>query len=129
MECTVIIVTHGKLANELVATSSLLIGRQDSVVTVEFMPGENLESLIKKLAGIIETLAKNMAVLFVVDMVSGSPFNACAYFTKNRKATRLVAGVNIPMLVNILLERQEILNLDDLVELAVSVGRSAVKKL
>jgi PTS system mannose-specific IIB component len=70
-----------------------------------------------------------MAVLFVVDMVSGSPFNASAYFAKNRKATRVVAGVNIPMLVNILLERQEILNLDDLVELAVSVGRSAVKKL
>lgn len=129
MECTVVIVTHGKLAKELMATSNMLIGHQDDVVTVEFMPGENLESLIKKLAGIMETIAADAAVLFVVDMYSGSPFNASVYFAKNRNATRVVAGINIPMLVNILLERREVPGLDELVELAVKVGRNAVKTL
>ncbi len=129
MECTVIIVTHGKLANELIATSNMLIGRQENVVTVDFMPGENLESLIKKLAGIIETVAADLAVLFVVDMFSGSPFNASTYFAKNRKSTRVIAGINIPMLVNILLERREVPNLDDLVDLAITVGRNAIKPM
>lgn len=129
MECTVIVVTHGKLANELIATSNMLIGRQDNVITVEFMPGENLEGLIKKLAGIVATITADSAILIVVDMYSGSPFNASSYFVKHRPDTRVIAGVNIPMLVNLLLERQDAQSLDDLVTLAVNVGRNAVKPL
>ena len=129
MDCTVVVVTHGQLAKQLVATCEMLIGKQENVLPVDFMPGENLESLIKKLAGIIEDNKVSGPLMMVVDMFSGSPFNASTWFVKNRPETKIVAGVNVPMLVNILLERQEAESFDELVEMAVDVGQNAVKSL
>ncbi len=129
MECTVLVVAHGKLARELVATSEMLIGAQDNVITVEFMPGENLESLIQKLDGVIEHHSLHGPVLFVVDMFSGTPFNASAWFVKHRQQTQVITGVNIPMLVNILLERKDAADLKQLVNLGCEIGQSAVKTL
>lgn len=129
MECTVIVVTHGNLANELIETSRMLVGSYENVITLDFMPGENVESLIKKIYGVTALLPETMPILFVVDMFSGSPFNASSYFVKKRPGSRIIAGVNIPMLVNILLERPEAESLDELVEMAVSIGKDAVKPL
>lgn len=129
MECTVIVVTHGNLARELINTTNMLIGSQEQVLTVDFMPGENLESLIKKLGEIIADIAVDIPVLLLVDIHSGTPFNASSYFVKHRPGTRLIAGVNIPMVVNILLERQDVASLEELVTLSVNVGKSAIKPL
>lgn len=129
MKCTVVIVTHGKLANELLETSRMLIGGQDDVITLDFLPDENMEGLIKKITKAIETVPTTVPVLILVDMLSGSPFNASTFIVKNRPGTRVIPGVNIPMLLNILLERSEVENLDELVELAVTVGKNAIKPL
>ena len=129
MDCTVLVVAHGKLARELVATSEMLIGAQDNVITVEFMPGENLESLMQKLGGIIEQQNIQGSLLLVVDMFSGTPFNASTWFVKHRPETQVITGVNIPMLVNILLERKDAEDLKQLVNLACEIGQDAVKTL
>ncbi len=129
MECTVIVVTHGTLANELIETSRMLVGSYENVVALDFMPGENVESLIKKISGVTDTLAESIPVLFVVDMFSGSPFNASSYFFKKRPGTRIITGVNIPMLVNILLERPDAGSIDELVEMSVSIGQDAIKPI
>ncbi|NDO83778.1 PTS sorbose transporter subunit IIB [Citrobacter sp. NCU1] len=129
MDCTVIVATHGKLANELIETTSMLVGRYDNVRTLDFMPGENVETLILKMKNIVDFLAEEMPVLFVVDMFSGSPFNAATYFIKHRKNTKIIAGVNIPVLVNIFLERQECSTLDELADIAVISGQNSIKSL
>jgi PTS system mannose-specific IIB component len=129
MDCTVIVATHGKLANELIETASMLVGRYENVKSLDFMPGENVESFIVKIRHVIDTVPEDMPILFAVDMFSGSPFNASTYFVKHRKNTRIIAGVNIPMLVNIFLERQDSATLDELVDIAVTVGQTSIKPL
>ncbi|ECM3059180.1 PTS sorbose transporter subunit IIB [Salmonella enterica subsp. enterica serovar Agona] len=129
MDCTVIVATHGKLANELIETVAMLVGRYEDVRTLDFMPGENVEGLILKMKRVVDAVPGDMPVLFVVDMFSGSPFNASTYFVKQRKNTRVVAGVNIPMLVNIFLERQESTSLDHLVDIAITVGQTSINPL
>lgn len=85
MDCTVIVATHGKLANELIETVAMLVGRYEDVRTLDFMPGENVEGLILKMKRVVDAVPGDMPVLFVVDMFSGSPFNASTYFVKQRK--------------------------------------------
>lgn len=72
MDCTVIVATHGKLANELIETVAMLVGRYEDVRTLDFMPGENVEGLILKMKRVVDAVPGDMPVLFVVDMFSGS---------------------------------------------------------
>ncbi|MBJ3928107.1 PTS sorbose transporter subunit IIB, partial [Salmonella enterica subsp. enterica serovar Derby] len=121
--------THGKLANELIETVAMLVGRYEDVRTLDFMPGENVEGLILKMKRVVDAVPGDMPVLFVVDMFSVGRFNASTYFVKQGKNTRVVGGVNIPMLVNIFLERQESTSLDHLVDIAITVGQTSIKPL
>ncbi|XBS70348.1 mannose/fructose/sorbose PTS transporter subunit IIA [Acerihabitans sp. KWT182] len=129
MECFIMVVAHGRLANEFLATLDMLIGQQIDISAIDFMPGENLECLIKKLDKPVKAVDLAIPILFIVDMVSGSPFNACSFYVKNRKQTKLVAGANIPMLVNLLMDRDDVENIEELSEMAMTTGRNAIKNL
>lgn len=125
MAISVVIITHGRSAEALRETVQMIIGEQHQLFTVDFLPGENVGSLINK----IQTLALSSAVLFLVDFFGGSPFNAAALYRKELAQGEVVAGVNIPMLVNVLIERDEVATLSVLAELAQQSGAEGVIRL
>jgi len=68
-------------------------------------------------------------VLFLVDTWGGSPFNAASRIVVDKEHYEVVAGVNIPMLVETLMARDDNPSFDELVALAVETGREGVKAL
>lgn len=48
MAVAIIIGTHGNAAKPLLKTAEMLLGAQDNVDSVDFVPGENAETLIEK---------------------------------------------------------------------------------
>lgn len=130
MSIAIIIATHGVAAEQLLKTTEMLIGEQSDVAAIDFVPGENAETIIgkyqEKLAG---DLAHCEQVLFLVDTWGGSPFNAANRVADGKENMDIVTGVNVPMLVETFMARDDNPSLSELVEIALETGRGGVRAL
>jgi len=107
----------------------MLLGEQENGGWIDFVPGENAETLIEKYTAQLEKLDTSKGVLFLVDTWGGSPFNAASRIVVDKEHYEVVAGVNIPMLVETFMARDDNPSFDELVALAVETGREGVKAL
>lgn len=129
MTIAIVIGTHGWAAEQLLKTAEMLLGEQENVGWIDFVPGENAETLIEKYTAQLEKLDTQQGVLFLVDTWGGSPFNAASRIVVDKEHYEVIAGVNIPMLVETLMARDDNPQFDELVALAVETGREGVKAL
>lgn len=129
MTIAIVIGTHGWAAEQLLKTAEMLLGEQENVGWIDFVPGENAETLIEKYNAQLAKLDTQQGVLFLVDTWGGSPFNAASRIVVDKDHYEVIAGVNIPMLVETLMARDDNPSFDELVALAVETGREGVKSL
>ncbi|MFS1537944.1 MAG: PTS mannose transporter subunit IIAB [Candidatus Phlomobacter fragariae] len=131
MSVAIIISTHGVAAKQLLMTAEMLIGEQQNVAYIDFVPGENADTLIEKYNQKINELDVSQGVLFLIDMWGGSPFNAASRIieSKDKDIYDIVTGVNVPMLVATLLSRDDGPTFNELVSTAIETGRSEIKAL
>ncbi|EKM5063828.1 PTS mannose transporter subunit IIAB [Cronobacter turicensis] len=129
MTIAIVIGTHGWAAEQLLKTAEMLLGEQENVGWIDFVPGENAETLIEKYNAQLEKLDTSKGVVFLVDTWGGSPFNAASRIVVDKPNYEVVAGVNIPMLVETLMARDDDPSFDELIAIAVETGREGVKAL
>ena len=129
MTIAIVIGTHGWAAEQLLKTAEMLLGEQENVGWIDFVPGENAETLIEKYNAQLAKLDTSKGVLFLVDTWGGSPFNAASRIVVDKEHYEVIAGVNVPMLVETFMARDDNPSFDELVALAVETGREGVKAL
>lgn len=130
MTIAIIIATHGVAAEQLLKTTEMLIGEQENVATIDFVPGENAETIMGKYQEKLSTsLSHCEQVLFLVDTWGGSPFNAANRVSEGKENMDIVTGVNVPMLVETFMARDDNPSLDELVAIALETGRTGVRAL
>lgn len=129
MTIAIVIGTHGWAAEQLLKTAEMLLGEQENVGWIDFVPGENAETLIEKYNAQLAKLDTSKGVLFLVDTWGGSPFNAASRIVVDKEHYEVIAGVNIPMLVETFMARDDNPSFDELVALAVETGSEGVKAL
>jgi len=125
----IIIGTHGSAAEQLLKTAEMILGEQDNVAFIDFVPGENAETLIEKYTAKLGGLDTSSGVLFLVDTWGGSPFNAASRIVVDKENYEVVTGVNIPMLAETFMARDDNPSFAELVAIAVETGRVGVKAL
>jgi PTS system mannose-specific IIB component len=125
----IIIGTHGSAAEQLLKTTEMLIGDQQNVAYIDFVPGENADTLIEKYNAKLEGLDTSSGVLFLVDTWGGSPFNAASRIVVDKEGYEVVTGVNIPMLVETFMARDDNPSLVELTGVAIETGRLGVRAL
>lgn len=130
MTIAIIIATHGVAAEQLLKTTEMLIGKQENVATIDFVPGENAETIMGKYQEkLATTLSHCEQVLFLVDTWGGSPFNAANRVAEGKDNMDIVTGVNVPMLVETFMARDDEPSLQELVAIALETGRAGVRAL
>ena len=130
MSIAIIIATHGVAAEQLLKTTEMLIGEQENVATIDFVLGENAETIMTKYQEKLSTtLAHCNEVLFLVDTWGGSPFNAANRVIGDNTNMDIVTGVNVPMLVETFMARDDGPSLQELVNIALETGRTGVRAL
>ncbi|HDR1571785.1 TPA: PTS mannose transporter subunit IIAB [Pasteurella multocida] len=108
----------------------MLIGEQDNVATIDFVPGENAETIMTKYQEKLSTTLSHCdEVLFLVDTWGGSPFNAANRVADGKPNMDIVTGVNVPMLVETFMARDDGPTLPELVAIALETGRTGVRAL
>lgn len=129
MSIAIIIGTHGAAAEQLLKTAEMILGEQENVAYIDFVPGENAETLIEKYKSKLTGLDTSKGVLFLVDTWGGSPFNAASRVAIDKENYEVVTGVNIPMLAETFMARDDNPSFGELVAVAVETGREGVKAL
>ena len=96
----IVLVTHGRLADELVSALEHVVGEQDRVATVCIGPEDDME---KRRAEILDSITKTddgTGVILLTDMFGGTPSNL-AISVMDKANVEVIAGVNLPMLIKL----------------------------
>ncbi len=119
----VVVITHGTLSEQLLATAALIMGEQKDVYAVSFTARESLDNLRQKANTAIEPF-KTDGCLILTDIMGGSATNVCVELMKNEKV-EVLTGANLPMLLEAISYRDGA----DLKALASRVQASGVKSI
>jgi PTS system mannose-specific IIA component len=119
-----VLVTHGRLADELVAALEHVVGPQPSVATVCIGPDDDME---QRRLDILQSTAKvddGAGVVLLTDMFGGTPSNL-AISIMDKAKVEVIAGVNLPMLIKLASVRHHE-KLADAVASAQEAGRKYI---
>jgi len=95
-----VLVTHGRLAEELRHALEHVVGSQRNVDTVCIGPDDDMEDRRADIEGAIKRCDTGDGVVLLTDMFGGTPSNL-AISLMDRKGVEVIAGVNLPMLVKL----------------------------
>ena len=102
----ILVMSHGEFAEGICKSAEMIIGEQENLKTVIFNPGESLDTLVEKLKKAINEFDNDFSHLLLVDIFGGSPSNATALLLAENYKINAVSGVNLPMLLEALTERE-----------------------
>ena len=124
----VLLVGHGPLASGLRGAIEMIAGRQERLEVVQLRPEDDVEGVAKRLESALQKLGVDEdgeAVIFA-DLFGAAPANAAASLLRHRPNIEIVAGMNLPMLLESLLGREGV-SARELAQSAVAAGRESVR--
>jgi PTS system mannose-specific IIA component len=95
-----VLVTHGRLALELVAAMEHVVGPQSQVATVCIGPEDDMEKRRADIMQAVEATNAGSGVVVLTDMFGGTPSNL-AISIMDTAPVEVIAGVNLPMLIKL----------------------------
>ena len=95
-----VLVTHGRLAAELVNALEHVVGKQEQVAAVCIAPDDDMEERRKEIVDAIARMDSGSGVVLLTDMFGGTPSNL-AISIMDKANVEVIAGVNLPMLVKL----------------------------
>ncbi|URJ23380.1 PTS mannose transporter subunit IIAB [Blochmannia endosymbiont of Camponotus sp. C-003] len=129
MTIAIILGAHGSVSKKLLDTTEMIIGKQKNVAWVDLLPEENTKILIEKYNAHLSNLDTSTGVLFMVDTWGGSPFNAAHSIVLNKEKYDIITGMNIPMLIEVFMARDDTHSLQELIQIALNSGNESIKSV
>ncbi|HHJ9498336.1 TPA: PTS sugar transporter subunit IIB [Streptococcus pyogenes] len=103
----IIIASHGKFAEGIHQSGSMIFGEQEKVQVVTFMPNEGPDDLYGHFNNAIQQFDADDEILVLADLWSGSPFNQASRVAGENpdRKMAIITGLNLPMLIQAYTER------------------------
>ncbi len=117
-----VLVTHGRLAEEFVRAMVHVVGPQERVATVAIGPDDDMEGRRADIASAIQEVDTGRGVIVLTDLFGGTPSNL-AISLMERGRIEVIAGMNLPMLIRLGSARKSMT-----VVAAVAAAREAGRK-
>jgi mannose PTS system EIIA component len=95
-----VIVTHGRLADEFILAVQHVVGKQEQIASVCIGPDDKLDSRRKDISTAVAAVDEGEGVIILTDMFGGTPSNLAISLLEENKI-EVVAGLNLPMLVKL----------------------------
>ncbi|MBB4047796.1 PTS system mannose-specific IIA component [Sphingomonas zeae] len=117
-----VLVTHGRLADEFVTAMIHVVGPQERIATIAIGPEDDMEERRSDIAAAIATVDAGRGVIVLTDLFGGTPSNL-AISLMERGRVEVIAGMNLPMLIRLGSARKSMQVVD-----AVAAAREAGRK-
>ncbi len=95
-----VIVTHGRLAEEFLAAMEHVVGRQRAVETVCIGAEDDMEKRRQDILEAVGRVDDGDGVILLTDMFGGTPSNL-AISIMEQTGAEVIAGLNLPMLIKL----------------------------
>ena len=118
----IILATHGEFAEGILQSGTMIFGEQENVKAVTLHPSDSPDSLKERMLAAIATFDNQNEVLFLVDLWGGTPFNQANTLCGEHPNWAIVAGLNLPMLIEAYSSR---LSMDSAKQVAAAIIESA----
>lgn len=119
-----VLVTHGRLADELIAAMEHVVGPQEQVGSVCIGPDDDMEKRRSDILESISSADSGEGVILLTDMFGGTPSNL-AISVMDNAPVEVIAGVNLPMLIKLASVRRDS-DLGAAVDSAQEAGRKYI---
>ncbi|HXG31068.1 MAG TPA: PTS sugar transporter subunit IIA [Thermodesulfobacteriota bacterium] len=122
----VVVVTHGRLAEELISAVQFVLSVKPLVKmeAVCLDPSREFETFKQEIKNSIKKVDEGDGVLLVTDMFGGTPSNVSLTFLE-AKNVEVISGVNLPMLLKLATLPPNV-TLEEAVKIAESAGRDNI---
>ncbi len=121
-----VIVTHGRLAEEFISALEHIVGPQKRVESVCIGPEDNMENRRSDILAAVDRAQCGAGVIVLTDMFGGTPSNLAISILKEANV-EVLAGVNLPLLVKLASVRKSA-DLEEAVTEAYAAGRKYIKR-
>src|SRR5690606_20189647 len=119
-----VLVTHGRLAEEFRNAVEHVVGPQKNLETVSIGPDDDMEQRRRDIVAAVKRADTGTGVIMLTDMFGGTPSNlAISVMAPGR--VEVIAGMNLPMLIKLSSARNGD-NIVSAIEEAQAAGRKYI---
>ncbi len=102
----ILVVSHGRLAEEMILAMEHVVGMQQNVDAVCILASDDMEEKRTEILSKVEKLETGEGVAILTDMFGGTPSNLAISVMEGRHI-EVLAGLNLPMLIKLVRERNK----------------------
>jgi PTS system mannose-specific IIA component len=95
-----VLVTHGRLALELVAALEHVVGPQSQITSICIGADDDMEQRRVEIVAAVDKVGSGSGVVVLTDMFGGTPSNLAISIMDNANI-EVIAGVNLPLLIKL----------------------------
>lgn len=121
----VVVASHGGLCRELLITAEMILGPAAQTAAAPLATGVSLQDFAAQLRQVVAAVQQEAGVLLLADLAGGTPCNVAAVLAAQSEEIKVVTGVNLPMLLEVL-SRREGLSLEELAGIAATAGQGGI---
>jgi PTS system mannose-specific IIA component len=119
-----IIVSHGKLAEEILNALTIILGEAPNIEAISIGWYDDVEDSKKKISQSLKRVNQKSGLVIFTDMFGGTPSNLSFSFLKDNQV-EIITGVNLPMLIKFVsLQRSN--NLREVAKKVVEQGKKNI---
>ena len=119
-----IIVSHGKLAEEILNALTIILGEAPNIEAISIGWYDDVEDSKKKISQSLKMVNQKNGVVIFTDMFGGTPSNLSFSFLKDNQV-EIITGVNLPMLIKFV-SLQRSYNLKEVAKKVVEQGKKNI---
>ncbi|MBB4097664.1 PTS sugar transporter subunit IIA [Sphingomonas kyeonggiensis] len=95
-----VLVTHGRLAEEFVVAMEHVVGKQEQIASICIGPEDDMEGRRADIAAAIQSVDSGRGVIVLSDLFGGTPSNLAISLMEAGRV-EVIAGINLPMLIRL----------------------------
>ncbi len=95
-----VLVTHGRLAEEFVVAMEHVVGKQERIEPICIGPDDDMEGRRADIAAAIRAVDEGEGVIVLSDLFGGTPSNLAISLMEAGRI-EVIAGINLPMLIRL----------------------------
>ncbi|MFD1414421.1 PTS sugar transporter subunit IIA [Oceanobacillus jeddahense] len=120
----ILVMTHGDFGKAAMDSAQLIVGEQENYETISVFVVDNLDDLKQEMEEKVKSLDTSKGLVILTDIVGGTPINLASNLL-TREDTIIASGVNLPLLLEVLMNRgKEVSELEEVIQAAYAQGLS-----
>lgn len=108
----IILTGHGGFASGLERAMKQILGEQEQFIAIDFTESSTTARLTAQLQEAVETLGSGNGIVFLTDLLGGTPFRVASTLALSQPGMEVVTGTNLQLLLEMVLDRDGLTAVD-----------------